>query len=145
MIVVPATLENSMQRLQLEQDILSAVQEVHLEDYLTARTGFIPLDIAELRSMLRDNMIFIPATVCIGLFLIWWLFRRWMAVVLGGISIGVVVGSTMVLYVITDQPFTLISSIVATPAVRTNGGGTWCISTMHALFGAARKDRVCTH
>jgi predicted RND superfamily exporter protein len=112
LIVVSATLENSMQRLQLGQDVLSAVQEVHLEDYLTARTGFVPQDIAELRSMLQDNMIFIPATVCIGLFLIWWLFRRWLAVILGGISIGVVVGSTVVLYVLTDQPFTLISSIV---------------------------------
>lgn len=112
LIVVSATLENSIQRLQLGQDVLSAVQEVHLEDYLTARTGFVPQDIAELRSMLQDNMIFIPATVFVGLFLIWWLFRRWLAVVLGGITIGVVVGSTVVLYVLTDQPFTLISSIV---------------------------------
>ena len=57
-------------------------------------------------------MIFIPATVVIGLFLIWWLFRRWLAVVLTGISIGVVVSSTVALYVLTNQPFTLISSIV---------------------------------
>lgn len=112
LVVVPATLENSMQRLQLEQEVLSAVQSEHLDDFLTARTGFIPLDIAELRSMLRDNIIFIPATIVIGLFLIWWLFRRWLAVLLGGISIGVVVNSTVALYVLAGQPFTLISSIV---------------------------------
>ena len=62
--------------------------------------------------MLRDNMIFIPVTIMIGLFLIWWLFRRWLAVILGGISIGVVVSSTIALYVLAGQPFTLISSIV---------------------------------
>ena len=112
LVVVPVTLENSMQRQQLGQDVLSAVEEAHLENYLTATTGFIPLDIAELRSMLRDNMIFIPATVVIGLFLIWWLYRRWLAVILGGISIGVVVGSVVALYVVTGQPFTLISSII---------------------------------
>jgi predicted RND superfamily exporter protein len=112
LIVVPINLENSVQRLQLEKDVLSAVQDQHLDDYLSAQTGFIPLDIAELNSMLRDNMIFIPATICIGLFLIWWLFRRWLAVILSGISIGVVVSTVVSLFVLTAQPFTLISSIV---------------------------------
>jgi predicted RND superfamily exporter protein len=112
LIVVPVTLKNSVQRLQLGQDILATVQEVHLENYLAARTGFIPLDIAELHSMLRDNIIFIPATVMIGLFLIWWLFRRWLAVILAGISISIVVNPMVVLYVLTGQPFTLISSII---------------------------------
>ena len=112
LIVVPVALENSLQRLQFEKDIMLNVQQVQLVDFVTARTGFIPMDIAELRSMLRDNIIFIPATVCIGLLLLWWLFRRWLAVILGGISIGVVVGSTVALYTLTGQPFTLISSIV---------------------------------
>ena len=112
MIIVPVTLDNSVQRLQLEQEVLSALKEVRLEGYLAARTGHTPQDIEELRSMLRDNMIFIPMTVLIGLSLIWWLFRRWLAVTLTGISIGVVVGSTVALFVLTGQPFTLISSIV---------------------------------
>ena len=112
MIVAPITLDNSLQRLEFEHDVLAAVEEARLSGYLTARTGPIPLDIAELRSMLRDNMIFIPATVVIGLFLIWWLFRRWLAVILAGISIGVVVNSTIALYVLAGQPFTLISSIL---------------------------------
>jgi predicted RND superfamily exporter protein len=112
MIVTPITLDNSIQRLQLEHAVLAAVEKARLGDYLAARTGPIPLDTAELRSMLRDNMIFIPATVVIGLFLIWWLFRRWLAVILGGISIGIVVGSMVALYVLAGQPFTLISSIV---------------------------------
>jgi len=112
LVIVSAILDNSMQRLQLEQDIETAMQDLPLQDHITAQTGFIPLDIAELRSMMRDNMTFIPATICIGLFLIWWLFRRWLAVILGGISIGVVVGSTMSLFVLAGQPFTLLSSLV---------------------------------
>jgi predicted RND superfamily exporter protein len=112
MIVVPITLDNSLQGLELEQKILAAAEETRLGNHLIAHTGSIPLDVAELRSMLRDNMIFIPATVVIGLSLIWWLFRRWIAVILGGVSIGVVVNSTIALYVLAGQPYTLISSIV---------------------------------
>jgi predicted RND superfamily exporter protein len=113
MIIVPISLDNSLQRMQLEHDVLAAVDGARLGNYLTAHTGFIPLDIAELRSMLRDNIIFIPAIVLIGLFLVWWLFRRWLAVILCGIAIGVIVNSMVALYALTGQPFTLISSIIS--------------------------------
>jgi len=111
MIVVPVTLDNSLERLQLEQDVLAAIKETNLDSNLVALTGFIPLDVAQLRSMFRDNMIFIPSTIIIGLFFIWWLFRRWLAVILGGISISIVVHFTVALYVLADRPFTLTSSI----------------------------------
>jgi hypothetical protein len=39
MIVAPKALDNSLQRLQLERDVLAAVEEARLGDYLTARTG----------------------------------------------------------------------------------------------------------
>ena len=112
MIVIPDEVGNSIERLALEEAILNAVRETRLQGYLTAIAGQIPVDVAQLRSMLRDNMIFIPATVATGLALIWWLFRRWLAVMLAGIAIGVVVNSTVAIYVLLDQPFTLISSII---------------------------------
>lgn len=112
MTITPVNLSGSLQRLQLEEDILTAVSEAGLNDYLSGRTGFIPLDIAELRSMLRDNMIFIPATLIIGLSLTWWLFRRWLAVILAGLVIGAVVNSSVSLFVLFAEPFTLISSIL---------------------------------
>ena len=112
MIVIPAEAGNSLERLMLAEQILTAVDRSQLSGYLAAVAGQIPVDVAELRSMLRDNMIFIPATVAIGLALIWWLFRRWLAVMLAGIAIGVVVNSTVAIYVILSQPFTLISSII---------------------------------
>jgi len=112
MVVIPEGTRNSIERLALKEQILGAVETFRLDGYLTAVAGQIPVDVAELSSMLRDNMIFIPATVTIGLTLIWWLFRRWLAVMLAGIAIGVVVNSTVAIYVLLDQPFTLISSII---------------------------------
>ncbi len=112
MIIIPNEAGNSIERLALEEEILGAVAEARLDGYLIAMAGQIPVDVAQLRSMLRDNMIFIPATVGTGLLMIWWLFRRWIAVMLAGIAIGVVVNSTVAFYVLLDQPFTLVSSII---------------------------------
>lgn len=112
MVVIPAKTGNSLERLALEAQILQALDSHQLRGYLTAMAGEIPVDVAQLRSMLRDNMIFIPATVFVELFLIWWLFRRWLAVMLAGVAIGVVVNSTMAIYVLFDQPFTLVTTII---------------------------------
>ncbi|HPQ24628.1 MAG TPA: MMPL family transporter [Gammaproteobacteria bacterium] len=112
MVVIPKKSGNSIERLALEEQILAAVKDARLRGYLVAMAGQIPLDVAQLRSMLRDNMIFIPATVATGLALIWWLFRRWLAVMLAGVAIGVVTNSTVAIYVLLDQPFTLVSSII---------------------------------
>jgi predicted RND superfamily exporter protein len=112
MVVIPQKTGNSIERLALEDHIMSLVREERLEGYLAAVAGQISVDVAQLRSMLRDNMFFIPATVTIGLGLIWWLFRRMLAVMLAGVAIGVVVNTTVAFYVLFDQPFTLVSSII---------------------------------
>ncbi len=112
MVIVPVVEESSIQRLQLEESILAAVDQFRLTGYLSAVSGQIAVDVAEFRSMLQDNIIFIPANVVIGLSLIWLLFRRWLAVIVAGVSIGVVTSSTVAFYVVFDKPFTLISSIV---------------------------------
>ena len=112
MVVIPVETSNSLERLALEDHIRLEVDNARLAGYLSAVAGQISIDSAQLRSMLRDNMLFIPATVTIGLSLIWWLYRRLLAVILAGVAIGVVVNSTMAIYVLLDQPFTLISSII---------------------------------
>jgi predicted RND superfamily exporter protein len=112
MVIIPAKTGNSLERLALEGQILKSVEAHQLGAYLTAMAGEIPVDVAQLRSMLRDNMIFIPATVIIELLLVWWLFRRWLGVMLAGVTIGVVVNSTMAIYVLFDQPFTLVTTII---------------------------------
>ncbi len=112
MLVVPVEINSSLVRLKLEDQILEAIEEVNLTGYLKGMAGQITTDVAQMRSMLRDNMIFIPATTVIGLLMIWWLFQRWLAVIVSGVVIGVVVSSTVAFYVIFSQPFNLISSII---------------------------------
>jgi len=112
MVVVPAETGNSLERLALEQEILNAVEANGLRGYLTAMAGEIPVDVAQLRAMLRDNMIFIPATVLVELLMVWWLFRRGLGVMLTGVTIGVVVNSAMAIYVLAGQPFTLVTTII---------------------------------
>lgn len=112
MVVIPAKTGNSLERLALEEQILQTLDTHRLRGYLSAMAGEIPVDVAQLRSMLRDNMIFIPATVFVELLLIWWLFRRRLAVLLAGATIGMVVNSTMAIYVLFDQPFTLVTTII---------------------------------
>lgn len=113
MIVIPVDGGNSISRLRLEKAMFDKIDAAGLGGYLTAVAGWVPTDVAELRSMLSDNSVFIPATVITGLVLIWWLFRRWLAVMMAGVAISVVVNSAVAFYVIFDQPFTLISSITA--------------------------------
>lgn len=113
MIIVPQKTDSSPQRTELMDEIMSIVSEHRLDGYLTAAAGEIPLDVAEFDSMLRDNMIFIPATTLTGLLLIWLLFKRVLALVVSGAVVGVVVSSTIAIYVIAEQPFTLISSITS--------------------------------
>ena len=113
MIIVPQQTDSSPQRTELMDDIMKVVSEHRLDGYLTAAAGEVPLDVAEFDSMLRDNMIFIPATTLTGLLLIWLLFKRVLAVVVSGAVVGVVVSSTIAIYVIAEQPFTLISSITS--------------------------------
>lgn len=112
MLVIPEIIEDSVQLMAMEDRILAQVAAARLDGYLVARAGHVTTDVAQLRSMLRDNMIFIPATVTVGLFLLWWLFRRLLAVIVGGTAIGVVINTTVAFYVVFDQPFNLISSII---------------------------------
>jgi len=112
MLVIPVNIDNSLGRMDLENAVLKAVENARLKGYLTGMAGQITTDVAQMRSMLMDNMVFIPGTTIIGLFLIWWLFHRWLAVVVSGVVIGVIVSSTVAVYVLFDQPFNLISSII---------------------------------
>lgn len=112
LIVIPESLDNSILNLALEEEILAKVKAHQLSGYLVALSGEIAIDVAQMRMVLRDNMIFIPVTVVIGLILTWILFRRVIAVVTTGVVIGAVVNSTIVFYVLFDQPFNTIAGIL---------------------------------
>jgi uncharacterized protein len=112
MLVIPVQIDSSLKRMALEEEVMKQINNLRLDGYLTSVAGQITTDVAQMRSMLRDNMIFIPGTTIVGLFLIWWLFHRWLPMLVAGVVIGVVVSSTVAFYVLFDQQFNLISSII---------------------------------
>ena len=113
MVIIPQALNDSIRHLALEEEILSIVKAHKLDGYLSVMAGEIATDVAQMRAILRDNMIFIPATVVVGLLLIWWLFHRVIAVIVTGVTTGAVVSSTIAFYVLFQQPFNSISGIRA--------------------------------
>ncbi|MBK1729268.1 efflux RND transporter permease subunit [Halorhodospira halophila] len=111
-IVRPTELEDSLQRLELERAFREAVAEAGLDERLQAVAGHVALDVWQLRSMLRDSAVFIPATTAVGLGLLFWMFRRWLVVVAGGAAIGAVVSPALALMVLLGHPYTLVTSIL---------------------------------
>ena len=134
MVVIPQDVSNSILRMELLNDIKAVIDELRLSGYVTAMAGEVPMDVAQIKSMLRDNMIFIPLTTAIGLLLIWLLFHRLLAVFISGAVIGVIVSTTIAIYVVVDQPFTLIASI--TPPLLT----ALTIAVLVHLFNAVHYE-----
>jgi len=112
LVVRPGHLQNSYQRLRLVDAFHAAVAEAGIERHLVAVTGSVPVDVAELRSMIRDTLMFVPATSALGLLLVWWMYRRVLAVVLTLASITAVALSTVGLLIGIGQPYTLTSAMI---------------------------------
>ena len=112
LVVRPRNSDDSLSRLQLENTVRAAIHSAGLETELRAVAGPLALDVAELRAMLHDNMTFIPATMVVGMLLLWILFRR--AVVLGSalLVIGATVTGALCMFVVMGRPYTLVSSIL---------------------------------
>lgn len=111
-VVRPQTAEGSMQRLQLESAVRELVTRHELDGELTAVAGAVALDVAQLRSMLRDNALFVPATLAIGLGLLWWLFRRLLVLGIALATIGSGIYTALAVLAVTGSPFTLVGAII---------------------------------
>lgn len=112
LIVRPHALDSSLARLQLQRETLAAVREAELSHAVTAVAGQVPLDVAQLQTMMRDTALFVPATLAIGLALIGWLYRRWLAVAITAIAVGAVIQPTLAILSLSGAPYTLISSMI---------------------------------
>jgi len=112
LIVRPFPLENSFQREELLNVLLDALRAADLTAKTTAVAGQIALDVSQLESMQRDNALFVPVITLLGWMLLWLLFRRVLAMVLGGLAMAVTSSVTLSLLVLIDQPFTLVSVIL---------------------------------
>lgn len=111
-IVRPYELQDSLQRLELEQLLRRAVSEHGLDEQLSAVGGHIALDVAQLRALIGDLALLIPGTLGIGLLLLWVLFRRWLVIGLAAATISAVSGGSLALLILLGKPFTLITAIV---------------------------------
>lgn len=112
LIVRPVRLDNSLQRARLWNAAQSMVDRAGLGDRLAATAGQVALDVAELHSMVRDTMIFVPATMLLGLLMIWWLFRRPLAVLLTALAVGCAVSVTVAIIVIWGRSYSLVTSMI---------------------------------
>lgn len=112
LIVRPRTLYDSRQREEVERTVRAAVDAAGLDPLLTAVGGPVALDVAQLHSMQRDAATFTPLTTALGLGLLWWMFRRWLVVVLAGITFAATTGGAVALLAIAGRPFTLVDSML---------------------------------
>ncbi|RDH44912.1 efflux RND transporter permease subunit [Zooshikella ganghwensis] len=113
MIVRPIRLEDTRQRIEVMDVVQQALSEYPI--LMAAKqsiAGPVPLEVYQLRSMLRDTTLFVPITMGLGLLLIYLLFRRWLAVVIAALVMGAVVNFTLLLFLIFQYPYTLIASMV---------------------------------
>jgi predicted RND superfamily exporter protein len=110
--VRPVELQNSLQRLEIENAFIEAVERVGIGANLVALSGQLPLDAAQLRATINDSLVFVPATLMIGLVLIAWLFRRWLALAAALAVMHAAVGAALLTLVLLGQPFTLMTAIL---------------------------------
>lgn len=114
LVVRTKKLEESRQRVAIEEAMHEAVKAENLEGKLVAVAGPVPLDAAEMRSMMRDSMIFTPPVVTLGLFLLWWVVGRIPPVMIGAAAMSTVVVGSLALLSVMGQPFTLVTVMVPT-------------------------------
>lgn len=112
LVVRPKALPDSLARLRTHEAIGAALAEAGLGERVAARAGQLPMDVAQFESMLRDNATFVPATIAVGLGLVWLLFRRVLAVVLSLLMIVACLYPALGLLALLGKPFTLVSSIL---------------------------------
>ena len=112
LVVRPHPMEDSLRRLELERVLRQGIEAHGLSPSLAAVAGHVALDVAQLRAMITDLATLVPGTMGIGLFLLWWLFRRMLVVTLAAAAIATVTGLAMGLLIALGKPFTLITAIV---------------------------------
>ncbi len=112
MVVRPFSLESSLHRQALLNTVFSVIEDHGLSGYVSAVAGHIALDVAQLKAMIQDSLIFIPLTTVVGLLLIWLLFRRLLAVVIASVMVGTMVSIAVALLALWGKPYTLVASIM---------------------------------
>ncbi|QDF98576.1 RND transporter [Azoarcus sp. DD4] len=113
-IVRTHKLTESRQRQSVELALYDAADAEQVRDRLEAVAGTVALDAAQMRSMLRDTVVFTPLVMTLGLLLLYWVVGRIVPVLIGAVAMGVVVVACVALMAALGQPYTLVTAMVPT-------------------------------
>jgi predicted RND superfamily exporter protein len=107
-------LNESRQRVDLEEYLRETVKTVGLGDRLVALAGPVALDAAEFRSMIQDSIMFTPLVFVLGLELLVWVVGRFRPMLIGVVAMSTVVVSCVALISAIGEPYTLVTAMVPT-------------------------------
>lgn len=112
-MIRPDHISSTNDRLAVMSLVENTFVKHGLKQYVKAKAGPIVVEIEQYRSMIRDMLIFVPGTVFMGLILIWFMYKRLIAVLTAALVTGAVVNSALFMYVSFSLPFTMITSILS--------------------------------
>lgn len=107
-------LNESRQRVGLEEHVLETAKALGIRDRLVAVAGPVAIDAAEYRSMIQDGVMFTPLVFILGLELLLWVVGRFRPMLIGAVAMSTVVISCVALIAATGQPYTLVTAMVPT-------------------------------
>ncbi|MEO1766472.1 efflux RND transporter permease subunit [Thiobacter aerophilum] len=111
-VIRPKPLTESRQRQALETAVHEAVKAAGLRDHLVAVAGTVPLDAAELRSMLVDTTALLPIVMGLSLLLLYWVVGRVAPVVIGAVTMMTTMSTTLAMAAYLGKPYTLVTAMV---------------------------------
>lgn len=114
LVVRTHKLQESRQRQSVEQALYDAVGEEAVGERLTAVAGTVALDAAQLRSMVRDTLVFTPLVMGLGLALLYWVVGRIVPIVIGAVAMSTVVIACVGLVAALGLPYTLVTAMIPT-------------------------------
>lgn len=110
--VRPKPLTESAQRLALKKAVSAAIDDAGLRSSFAGDAGPVSMDVAQLQSVVDDSVSFVPATVAIGLLLLWWVVGRVRPVLIGALAMSAVVLPTVGAIAASGQPYTMATAIL---------------------------------
>ena len=139
MVVRPKPLGKTSERLQVTVAVARVINETGLRPFYAGEAGPVTMDVAQLESILRDTMRFVPMTVAIALALMFWVVGRLRPVVIGGVAISTVVVATLAGVAASGRPYTMASAIL--PSLLS---AYTVVTLLHLYAGIQRAQRHCT-
>jgi hypothetical protein len=136
LVVRPTFLSESLAKREVQRAMEAAIAAEGLTRYHTATAGQIAQTVAELHSILRDSAIFIPATVVLGLALMWWVVGRVRPVIVAGLAMGAVVLVSVAGLVISGRPYTPITAMIPTLMAA------YTVATLLHFYAGIQRGRI---